>query len=129
MDSYIYMYMHNYAYIYMCVSHSICSYICLTHTHTHTHTHTNTHKVPVGTDIVICVCLKLSSRFHFSIDWCKHWFAWHTSQCSVVVITCASHAQGPRFNPGHWHCYTFCFLFVCVFHVDMITHIQCTHIV
>ena len=24
--------------------------------------------------------------------------------CSVVVITCASHAQGPQFDPGQKHC-------------------------
>lgn len=25
---------------------------------------------------------------------------WLTCSCGVVVITCASHAQGPRFDPG-----------------------------
>ena len=30
--------------------------------------------------------------------------------CSVVVITCASHAQGPRFDPGQRHAFYFPFL-------------------
>ena len=33
-----------------------------------------------------------------------------TSSRSVVVITCASHAQGPQFDPGREHEFLFTFL-------------------
>jgi uncharacterized membrane protein YcaP (DUF421 family) len=38
---------------------------------------------------------------------------------SVVVITCASHAQGPRFDPGRKQLYIF-FYFIIFFFVSLL---------
>ncbi len=42
------------------------------------------------------------------------------SHRSVVVITCASHAQGPRFEPGRWH--VFLFLIFLISAIDRLTN-------
>ena len=37
---------------------------------------------------------------------------------SVVVITCASHAQGPQFDPGRRHIFFFC---LCIYFMKLFT--------